>query len=551
MTDTQMSPAVESGIVQKRTRPRRRLLLIFCLMPVVAVVLLIMSYVRLAQAQDQKRYEAMQSQRTFSQMNPSNSPYTNPSVGAGMDENRSPLTNPGPGEPIMSPPNNYPQQFGATPGSGYQVDTTYEYVPYTDPFSGVTQYRPQARTNYRQAQQGNWPGANGNPPPQVQSFNDTRIRQLVNELRSKQNEGADQSRSLAELQRLLDEEFSRMHKRQADEIEATEKRLVHLKKLHEERGNNRSQIVQRRIDQLTGKSNPLDWDMNPSVSLPPTITPGFTGPPTSPMPQTNNFQVPPDRFIGADPLPPGARSAPSDVYSRPSLPTRGYDQPDYTTPPVNNSLPTPSLPTTPAGVFSELRQVEVSPSLPNSDPNSRRESSLNRLNEVFAVISRAGEARITERNTARTIDTIGKLHENGRVSESEMQRVRAEFESASQKKKLLDAQLNAIQRTLSNEVSASKSRLHEATEAFESASTEANKTAARAEVIKLTEAQEAAQELYSQFEEAMELLNDQDTSEPAPSATIDPTIETDQDADTRNQDPNTVPQVEPVEAIAP
>jgi hypothetical protein len=76
-------------------------------------------------------------------------------------------------------------------------------------------------------------------------------------------EDASREAKLQELQKRLELEFSQMHENQAKVISETEERLDSLKKLHQERGLNRDKIVQRRIDELLGKTDALQWNAGP------------------------------------------------------------------------------------------------------------------------------------------------------------------------------------------------------------------------------------------------------------------------------------------------
>ncbi|WDQ19577.1 hypothetical protein [Rhodopirellula sp. P2] len=90
--------------------------------------------------------------------------------------------------------------------------------------------------------------------------------QLVNQLRgapTTDENSKEADAKLAELRSELEQEFKRMHEQQGSEIVVIEKRLQSLKEIHQLRAENQDKIIQRRIDQLLGRSDPLDWNDTP------------------------------------------------------------------------------------------------------------------------------------------------------------------------------------------------------------------------------------------------------------------------------------------------
>jgi hypothetical protein len=76
----------------------------------------------------------------------------------------------------------------------------------------------------------------------------------------------DRPTKLKDLKELLTNEFEQRHEQQALEINRTEERLDALKLTHQKRSDHKDQIVQRRMDQLTGKPDLLEWE--PAVNPP-------------------------------------------------------------------------------------------------------------------------------------------------------------------------------------------------------------------------------------------------------------------------------------------
>ena len=85
------------------------------------------------------------------------------------------------------------------------------------------------------------------------------VQSLVNELRSLDPDGTEHAKRMGKLRDLLDQEFQQMHERQGREIAETQRRLESLRERHELRAEKRETIITRRIDQLLGNPDPLQW----------------------------------------------------------------------------------------------------------------------------------------------------------------------------------------------------------------------------------------------------------------------------------------------------
>ncbi len=149
------------------------------------------------------------------------------------------------------------------------------------------------------------------------SGHDPKTTQLVNELRSMTENDKQRGEKIDELRQRLDSEFSKMHEQQAEEIARTQQRLDSLKSVHQQRGDNRDKIVQRRIDELLGKPDSLRWEISPQ----PTAVPG---PSDLSIPMQQPLSNPP-QFRGSSRLeikvesPPGSVPQNSDWRDTPHI----------------------------------------------------------------------------------------------------------------------------------------------------------------------------------------------------------------------------------------
>jgi hypothetical protein len=149
----------------------------------------------------------------------------------------------------------------------YREERYEVYTPEVDPKTGsqvmkkreVRRVVPVGSASY---------AASRHPSP-----HDPIVMQLAGELRAMEEDDQRRAFKLDELRTRLSLEFSQMHENQSEEIKRTEQRLESLKKLHQQRDENRDKIVQRRIDEILGKADDLRW--NPDTPNP---QPAIRGP---------------------------------------------------------------------------------------------------------------------------------------------------------------------------------------------------------------------------------------------------------------------------------
>jgi hypothetical protein len=534
MTDTQLNEPVLHTAVRPKQRPWLIFLGLIIALPI-GVMTLMWAYMETGHAQTPQKImiepqpmdvgETPQATSANQAFNDQNARTSTAQVGstAPVFETGPGVDGPGPG--VLGP--------GEVP-YGVREVTYGVTVPHTDPTTGATSYRYETRTRYvREPNSASYGSSGPNPylpnnanttstftpspygPPAVVHRtmaapvnHDPRVMQLVYELQRLEAGDADKEmieNKLAELRTQLEAEFSQMHERQAKEIEATSKRLDMLRETHEARGKNKDQIVQRRIDQLRGKSNPLDWNVNlPTANnAEPLSMPGF------PQPYTQTRPIP--GFPG-QPVP--APALPSTFAPTPAAPT--YD-PRLDSPqtreerlPFEDS-PQTTLPDTRLANDDLAPPLDMPPAKPNGGDSvsSPSKSSLANLHEIFAVIGSYSQARLAERGAEERLSRLQEMHTNGLTPASELQKAAIEYETVKQRVSLLKLQLDSIQRTLSHEAKAASDRLSAVNEA----------SGSRLELLQAESADELAQETLARFAEALQLVQVEPTQK------LKPTIE--------------------------
>ena len=100
------------------------------------------------------------------------------------------------------------------------------------------------------------------------------VIELARQLRSLSEDDQRRDEKLEELRQKLKLEFKEMHQKRAKEIEQTETRLAELKAMHQRRGDNVDRIVARRIDELLGRQDGLQWHARPQAMVPRPASPG-------------------------------------------------------------------------------------------------------------------------------------------------------------------------------------------------------------------------------------------------------------------------------------
>ncbi|WP_236696435.1 hypothetical protein [Rhodopirellula islandica] len=303
-----------------------------------------------------------------------------------------------------------------------------------------------------------------------------RIRQLLTQLRQTPTNDA-HHKEMNAIRNELESEFKRMHEQQGSEIAAIEKRLQSLKNIHQQRAENQDKIIQRRIDQLLGRSDPLDWNYTPpttpSYAL---VSPSFS----------NHYGYYPD---GSYSLP--GRKPIADSRFPPS------DNRDS----IND-----------AWRRRRNQPTTRSPQGPATDTTSN--SYPRKLMDAFAVIGKTSDAAIAEQATKVRLREITELHQKGAVPQTELSKVTLEHASVKKQFAILKLQLQSIQRDLTRYLNAAELELAALNEQQKS-NPSANSKSSQLERQKAESAITEAKDAIAQFEAAMKLI-------PASADSVDP-----------------------------
>ncbi|MEO9932138.1 hypothetical protein [Rhodopirellula bahusiensis] len=288
-----------------------------------------------------------------------------------------------------------------------------------------------------------------------------RIRQLLTQLRHTPTTDA-HHKEMDAIRNELESEFKRMHEQQGSEIAAIEKRLQSLKDIHQQRAENQDKIIQRRIDQLLGRSDPLDWNYTP-----PTTPYG----PVSPYFSTDS--------IGPNLLP--------GRYSGSYYP----DTQANTSRSSNSWQPSPNRPPNPSP------QKPATKPAPPSYPG--------KLMEAFESALKANDAALLEQSNKERLNDYTRLHEQGALPASELRKATLDYTTAQKQTALLKLQLQSIQRGLARNLKAAEFELATLIEQQQS-NPSANSKSTQLERQKAESAITEARDAIAQFEAAMKLI---------------------------------------------
>lgn len=304
------------------------------------------------------------------------------------------------------------------------------------------------------------------------SKHNERIKQLVNQLRGSTSSN-EMDAKLAEFRSELEQEFKRMHEQQGSEIAAIEKRLQSLKEIHQQRAENQDKIIQRRIDQLLGRSDPLDWNYTP---------------PTTPP------NVPVSPYF-------------SDQYGSSPISDNFHPKSPYAYPESNSPRSTRSWQPSPYQSPTRSPQNPASSPIPPSYPG--------KLVEAFESALKASDAAVLEQSNKERLNEYARLHEEGALPASELRRATLDYTSAQKQTALLKLQLQSIHRDLTRYLKATELELADLIEKQKSTPS-ANPQSVQLERQRAEAAITDAKTTLEQFEAAMKLIPvDTDSADPS------------------------------------
>lgn len=340
-------------------------------------------------------------------------------------------------------------QYGPVIETSYRDETTTVMVPEFDPVTGKQVMRTREVVRKVPVQTTRW----------VKSYTTTtesahaqRTMQLANELRLMKEDDESRESKLKELRALLEAEFTQLHEKQFAEIERTEKRLESLKVLHDTRGENKANIVERRIGELLGKADPFRWNAAPVQPAPRTSqpTPQYSYPTTRSSTQDQNaggfrpqrsVLVPVEGYAPSTFLPdtPHKNSAPLESITRdPYLQTRPIPN-SPAAPPSGQQLPqsqktqlipTPTYYDAP-GTVPSTAQVRVG--VPRTA-----------ISEIFHLARSSATANAELAAAETEYESMMDLRTAGAVPIHEFNLSKLKLEKCKREVKLIDMQLEAF-----------------------------------------------------------------------------------------------------------
>lgn len=364
----------------------------------------------------------------------------------------------------------------------YEEETINVQVPTVDPKTGqrtlkTTQRvvrRPRTRVRWSQG----YTGAGGG-----------KAEELVRAIR-KAEDSEEKDDKIQELRDFLVSEFDRMHEEQAEMIRETEERLAKLKSTHETRQEKRDTIVQRRIDQLLGQPDPLQW--NPS--LPEWMSsnrfiPGLTFPaspsmPAPPAPAATGQRLKSTSGNAAIPQPaPTAKTFFGQVATSP--------RPTAQAPAVGIGYATLS-----GGGNIEQREIDVT--------------------KLFATIEEAARVDADLQESIDNLTQSRELARKGFIRQSEVKQMEAAIAKQRQSTQRVKIQLDLLQAQLQKELEAAKLSEGQAKTQVEALTEQVR--AGLTNALELTEGEyrlksaenvlELAEYRLKQFEKALESLQE-------------------------------------------
>lgn len=319
---------------------------------------------------------------------------------------------------------------------------------------------------------------------------DPRVAKLAGELREMSDDDDGRDGKLKELRQRLELEFSAMHENQAKEIKQTAARLESLKRLHDERGENKDKIIQRRIDELLGKEDALRWNATTAVET---------------QAPTRAVYAQPTRVFPSTPEP---TRAITPVPAKPPVPQVGL---------YPNSVQLPSPPKPPGISDTRARsfqrvEIKTNP----SSSQSRRSDAASTLGEVFQLARNSANtiAELAENESRQ--DQLAKLKEKGLLPVSEFRKAELQIERLKREVELNKLQLEALAASFERELkvaetalSHAKSRLKSVESAFvKGIETNQTRDQAKFDTEKAIAGYEAAKANLEQLMKAMQLVKD-------------------------------------------
>jgi hypothetical protein len=323
------------------------------------------------------------------------------------------------------------------------------------------------------------------------SSHDPKVTKLVSELRAMKDDDEEHEAKLEELRQQLESEFSKMHETQAKEIDKTAQRLDSLKQVHQQRGENKDRIVQRRVDQLLGKADALQWKTSTGTASSGPVQQSY-------LPQSSSPLVATSRQI-AQTFPAPVRSA--RVGAPPLAPVAQK--------PGNKRT-------------NSFQRVEVSDSVPVR-PSARPQISVSAsaIGEVFQLARNSANAMAELSEIQVEHDQFSRLRDSGVIPINELRKAELKLARLKREVKLNQLQLEALRESLERELKLAESTLEHAEAKLKlvelgfnkGLQTSQHRLQAQMESEKARAAYEVSQASVRQLKKAMELVEKSDESD--------------------------------------
>lgn len=378
-----------------------------------------------------------------------------------------------------------PAPWRAVYETEFREETVVTKVPEVDPKTGETVIREHQQvvrypvTNQRFER---------NYTSKPVAAHSPKAMRLAAELRELKEDDESRDKKLEQLRDELEQEFTRLHEQQLAEIERTEQRLQSLKSLHDKRQENKRSIVNRRIDELLGKADPLSWNPTPILPMP-IHSQQLPGQPSG---LNQSIQIQQHRSINQSPTRRGhpasggqpqsqpgySHSAPIGLPGPPHIP---YSQPSPGSqsparvartggqPPAAQELSTSSGKNSPGSGAPALPEaadkgdLESAGYQPAAAP-ARRQVGVPRsaLGEVFYLARNAADANAELAAAEIEYQQFKKLREKRAISDLEFQRAELKLEKSKRDVKLVQMQMKALSESMERARELAKSMLERA-----------------------------------------------------------------------------------------
>ena len=313
-----------------------------------------------------------------------------------------------------------------------------------------------------------------------------RIHQLRGEEKNEERE-----KLLAELKESLEAEFTARQTRQATEIEAAQQRLNSVKDMLTKRNELKDEIIQRRVNELIGQPDVLDWDPGP-----------ITQPVAGQQPRRTQLAGP---GYSGDPAPGRVPDPPSRIVKPPRESVFGPHVRIHDS--TRRETVKKTLRDEPAQSRTRVRPEDPSGPGVGSPPASTFRSDPTQRTDVFSVARRWVSTRLAAKTATEELERYQALHQRGAVTQSELSLAKAKAQQATAEAVLAEAEMQSLQRRLVRETDFATENLKRAEAIVENATSRHHSGTGKIEtVLQAQGGVSAAKKMLADLKEAKEQL---------------------------------------------